>query len=226
MTQIHATRIIFDLDGTLIDSAPDLHAATNHVLETIGRPNVTLAQVRGFVGHGALLLIEKALIATGGMDGYRPADLRPKFVEHYGDNLTKLTQPFPGAARVLDSLRSGGAFLGLCTNKSAALVEPILEAIGFQAYFGAIAGGDTFSFKKPDPRHLTETANRLPGGGPVLMVGDSAPDIQAAKAAGIPSVAVTYGYSQIPVEELGADRTINALPELLDFVKTETDSSA
>ncbi len=220
MDQIHATRVIFDLDGTLIDSAPDLHAATNHVLKTIGRPAVTLEQVRSFVGHGALMLIEKALLATGGMNGYSPADLRPTFLEFYGDNLTRYTQPFPGAERVLSTLQSDGICLGLCTNKPAALVGPILEEIGFQAYFGAITGGDTFTFKKPDPRHLTETAKLLSGNGPVLMVGDSAPDINAAKAAGFPCVAVTFGYSQTPVGELGADRTISALPELLDFVNT------
>lgn len=220
MTQIVATKVIFDLDGTLIDSAPDLHAATNYVLKTIDRPTVTLEQVRSFVGHGALLQIEKALIATGGMGGYSPIDLRPRFLEYYGNNLTRHTRLFPGAIEVLDALQTADISLGLCTNKSEALVRPILEATGIDTYFRAITGGDTFPFKKPDPRHLIETANRLPGDGAALMIGDSAPDIHAAKAAGFPSVAVTYGYSHTPVEDLGADKVINALPDLLGFVKT------
>jgi len=218
MSKIVAAKVIFDLDGTLIDSAPDLHAATNHVLSSIGRDQVTLDQVRSFVGHGALMLIEKGLKATGGMENYSPLALRPAFLDFYGSNLTTHTRPFDGARDVLEHFQSVGVGMGICTNKPSALVRPILEGLGLDHYFSAITGGDTFDFKKPDPRHLLETAERIPGDGPILMVGDSAPDVDAARAAGVPSVAVTFGYSQTPAHELGADRVIETLTDLLDFV--------
>lgn len=218
MSKIVAAKIIFDLDGTLIDSAPDLHAATNHVLSFIGRDHVTLNQVRSFVGHGALMLIEKGLKATGGMEGHSPLALRTVFLDYYRKNLTAHTRPFDGARDILEHFRAAGVGMGICTNKPSALVAPILEGLGLDHYFSAITGGDTFDFKKPDPRHILETASRIPGGGAILMVGDSAPDIDAARAAEIPSVAVTFGYSQTPAHELGADRVIEALPDLLDFV--------
>lgn len=214
MCAFPVNKILFDLDGTLVDSAPDLHAATNHVLQSIGRETVSLEQVRHMVGYGALKLIELGLEATGGMAEYTAEGLRPAFLDYYKSNVTNHTVPFDGALEVLESLKKSGFQLGLCTNKPAELTHPILENLGLSQYFGAVTGGDTFEFRKPDPRHILETAARLPGGGPILMVGDSLPDIAAARAAKAFSAVVTFGYSQTPVAELGADKVISSLRNL------------
>lgn len=219
MSQFPVQKIIFDLDGTLVDSAPDLHAATNHVLESIGRDTVTLDQVRHMVGYGALKLIELGLEATGGLADHTPEALRPTFLDYYGQNITNHTLPFEGAVDLLDHLTTSGFQLGLCTNKPIALTHPILENLGLDRFFGAITGGDSFSFKKPDPRHILETAAMLPGEGPILMVGDSLPDIKGAKAAGAHAIAVTFGYSQQPVRSLGADAVIDQLAEISHLIR-------
>ncbi|RMB08902.1 phosphoglycolate phosphatase [Eilatimonas milleporae] len=217
-------KIIFDLDGTLIDSAPDLHAATNHVLETIGRPHITLGQVRHMVGQGARRLIEKGLTATGGRQNHSIDDLLPVFLEYYGNNLTRHgTSLFAGGADLLDTLSATGFGLGLCTNKPVALTKPLLSALKIDHHFGAVLGGDSLSVRKPDPRHLIETADRLSGStGAALMVGDSSSDIDAAKAAGWPSIAVTFGYSARPVQELGASHQVDSLREIAGLVLLKT----
>lgn len=219
MFPISVRKIIFDLDGTLVDSAPDLHAATNHVLTSIGRASVALDQVRHMVGYGALRLIELGLEATGGQEGYKAEDLRPLFLEYYGQHVTDHTVPFDGVFDTLREFQDAGIKMAVCTNKPAVLAEPVLRNVGLEPFFGAFTGGDSFSFKKPDPRHILETAAMLPGEGPVLMVGDSRPDIEGAKAAKLASIAVSFGYSQTPVEELGADQVIDNFSELAALIK-------
>lgn len=219
MSRFQANKIIFDLDGTLIDSAPDLHAATNHVLKSIGRDTVSLDQVRHMVGYGALRLIELGLEATGGTEGYTAEDLRPTFLEYYGDNITAHTRLFDGALDMMNHFKNEGIELGLCTNKPIALTEPILANLGIRGLFSAVSGGDSFEFKKPDPRHIFETGKKMTGEGPVVMVGDSRPDIEAAKAANIPAIAVSFGYSQTPIQDLGPDVVINHLSELKTLIR-------
>ncbi|SDD60292.1 phosphoglycolate phosphatase [Kordiimonas lacus] len=218
MSLFPAQKIVFDLDGTLIDSAPDLHAATNHVLEHIGRKTVTLDQVRHMVGYGALTLIKLGLEATGDGDEYTPEELRPVFLDYYGKNSTAHTRLFDGALDMLQHFRAAGVDLAICTNKPFLLTEPILANLGLRDLFSAVSGGDSFDFKKPDPRHILETASQMPGEGPIVMVGDSRPDIEAARAAGVPAIAVSFGYSQTPVHELAPDRVIDSLAELKTLI--------
>lgn len=218
MTRFSVDKILFDLDGTLVDSAFDLHAATNHVLTHVGRETVTLQQVRHMVGHGAKRLIELGLEATGGRESHEAAELLPVFLSYYRAHLADGTTIFPGGVEMLKALKSQGFSLAVCTNKPVALAHPLLQDLDIAQYFDAVTGGDSFEFKKPDPRHLLETASLLSGDGPFLMVGDSINDIASAKAAGAPSVAVDFGYTDIPAAELGADHLISSLSELPSLV--------
>ena len=207
-------KILFDLDGTLVDSAYDLHAATNHVLTHVGRKTVSLEQVRHMVGFGAKRLIELGLEATGGREAHEAADLLPVFLSYYRAHIADGTRIFPHGVEMLKDLKSKGFALAVCTNKPLSLTRPLLQHLDLAPYFEAVTGGDSFGFKKPDPRHLLETAKLLPGDGPFLMVGDSINDIAAARGAGAPSVAVDFGYTDIPPAELGADHLISSLGAL------------
>ena len=214
MTRFSVDKILFDLDGTLVDSAADLHAATNHVLAHVGRKSVSLEQVRHMVGFGAKRLIELGLEATGGRESHEATALLPVFLSYYRAHIADGTRVFSGGFDMLNTLKDKGFSLAICTNKPLALTRPLLQQLGLAPYFGAVTGGDSFAFKKPDPRHLIETAKLLPGDGPFLMVGDSINDIAAAREAGAPSVAVDFGYTDIPPDQLGADCLISTLGEL------------
>lgn len=213
--------IIFDLDGTLIDTAPDLTGALNHVLASEGRDTVPEADVRHMVGQGALMLIRRGMAATG-----TPASeedlprLLAEFLDYYGQNIAVRSTPFPQVREVLDLLREQGAILAVCTNKPRALSVPLFEALALTDYFPIIVGGNCLPVRKPDPAHLLTTIARA-GGTPerAVMIGDSFADIDAAKAASVPSVAVSFGYSSTPVTELGADRIIDDFAHLPEMVK-------
>lgn len=212
--------IVFDLDGTLIDTAPDLTMALNHVLASEGRPPMPEAQVRGLVGQGALALITRGMAASGAPaaedDLPRLLDL---FLAYYGKNLAVHSVPFPGAVNMLALLAEHGARLAVCTNKPIGLAVPLFDALELTEYFSAILGGDSLPVRKPDPLHLLETITQAGGDrARAVMVGDSAPDVDAARAALIPSVAVTFGYTQTPVEELGADVLIDHFDRLGDVL--------
>ena len=208
--------VVFDLDGTLVDTAPDLTAALNHVLPRAGRDPVGVADVRAMVGQGLRKLIERALTATGGIpDG---VDLEAMFegaFEYYAAHLTDRSVPFPAATDVLDRLAEAGVALGVCTNKPAALSERLLSELGLAGYFAAVLGGDSLAVKKPDAGHLLTTLERM-NARPreAVMIGDSKADVDAARAAGVAVVAVSYGYTMIPAEELGADAIVHTLSDL------------
>ncbi len=210
--------ILFDLDGTLVDTAPDLAGALDHALQSQGRRPVGLEAVRHMVGDGAVALVERGLEATGGItspDQFKAAVAA--FFVYYGANLTATSQPFDGVVRCLESLRRDGYRLAVCTNKAEQFTLPLLDRLDLTRHFDAIVGGDSFPVKKPDPAHLTGTIARATGGNAAnwaAMVGDSANDINAAKAAGLPSVVVSFGYTRIPPQDLGADRLINHFDEL------------
>ncbi|WP_417461811.1 phosphoglycolate phosphatase [Kordiimonas sp.] len=218
MSIFNVQKIIFDLDGTLIESAPDLYAATNHVLAHVNRPHVTLEQVRHMVGFGAKRLIELGLEATGGMENHDPAELLPVFLDYYRAHIADDTHVFEGGVEMLETLKAKGFSLAICTNKPMTLTEPLLKALRVNHYFDAVTGGDSFAFKKPDPRHLLATAAQMHGDGTFLMVGDSINDIAAARATKAPSVAVDFGYTDVAPHELGADRVISGLSELPELV--------
>lgn len=212
--------IVFDLDGTLVDTAPDLMRATNHVLATLGRPPISLEQVRVFVGHGARALISRGCAATGDpVDPRALETLYQEFVIFYAENIAEGSVPFPGLIPFLDRCLAGGIALGVCTNKLESLSVKLLEELGMDRYFGAIVGPDTLGIAKPDPRPYRETLRRLGGGEwQSLMVGDSETDIRTARAAGVPVVAVPFGYTSRPVAEFGPDHLIAHYDELWDVV--------
>ena len=222
MTHFTAQKILFDLDGTLVDTAPDLHAATNHTLQTIGRTPVPIDAVRHMTGFGAVKLIETALETTGGIDGYDFAELRDTFLAYYSENICVHSALYPHCLEMLNQLGGAGFQLAVCTNKPIGLAVSLLEKLGIFSLFGAVTGGDSYSFKKPDPRHLQETAGLLSGQGPTLMVGDASPDILGAQAAGIPVIAVDYGYADMPIEPLKPDHIISSLADLCVLLNLPT----
>lgn len=208
--------IVFDLDGTLIDTAPDLTGALNHVLTSEGRDTVPEADVRHMVGQGALMLIRRGMAATGAAVNEEDLPrLLSVFLDYYGANIAVKSGPFPQVREVLDFLRGQGATLTVCTNKPRVLSVPLFEALDLADYFPVIVGGDCLPTRKPDPAHLLTTIARAGGdAGRAVMIGDSFADIDAAKAASVPSVAVSFGYSMKPVAELGADRIIDDFADL------------
>jgi len=185
--------IVFDIDGTLIDTAPDLTNALNHVLTAYGHQPVASEVVRAAAGRGARAMIEEALRLAGVEDDVDR--MLAGFLAHYEANIATMSRPFPGALNALDRLAACGARLAVCTNKRERLTRMLLEALEIEGYFAAVAGRDTFPVSKPDPGHLLDVI-ALAGGDPAraLMVGDSAVDISAARSAKVPSILVSFGY--------------------------------
>lgn len=214
--KFNARAVIFDLDGTLVDTAPDLTLALNHVLGEAGRQVVRSAQVRHMVGHGARALIVKGLQDTGALLPEAQIDaMFEDFITFYGKNIAVHSRPFPGAVEYLRRLRDAGIKLGLCTNKRQDLTEALTDALDLTRYFEVIAGGDRFAAMKPDPRHVTGTLELLgAAANETLFIGDSETDLQAARAAGLPIALVTFGYSRDPVESLSPDALIESFEGL------------
>ncbi len=208
--------IIFDLDGTLAETVGDLCAATNHALSSIGRPALAAAEVRDFIGQGLRQLIARGLAHTGG--GLAEAELDElleRAFAFYADNLSHHSTPFAQVPEVLGGLRRAGHALAVCTNKPMRFTTPLLEDLGLDGFFSVVMGGDSLAVRKPDPGHLlavVEALGEVPAN--AIMVGDSQTDVSAAKSAGIPVVAVSFGYSQVPPAELGADALIDHFSEL------------
>jgi len=213
--------VIFDLDGTLVDTAPDLMRATNHVLEGLGRRAISMAEVRSFVGHGARALLTRGLAATGGVpENYDVEPDYKRFVEFYSRNIADGSEPFPGVVRLLERLKGEGFGLGVCTNKLEGLSVQLLDALGMSRYFGAIVGPDTLGIAKPDPRPFREAVSRLGLVAPrAIMVGDSETDILTARNAGVPVIGVPFGYTPRPVEEFGPDRMISHFDEAHEAIQ-------
>ena len=213
--------VIFDLDGTLVDTAPDLMRATNHVLGGMGRRPLEMSEVRAFVGHGARALLTRGLAATGGLpEGYDVEPDYKRFVEYYSANIAHGSAPFPGLLRLLDRLKAEGFGMGVCTNKLERLSVQLLEALDLTKYFGSVVGPDTLGIAKPDPRPFFEAVNRLELDNPrAVMVGDSETDILTARNAGVPVLAVPFGYTPRPVEDFGPDRMIAHFDEAYDAIQ-------
>ena len=205
--------IVFDLDGTLVDTAPDLTNALNDVLTRRGHAPASLDTVRQCVGHGARIMIEQALRRAAAEDDVDR--MLAEFLVHYEANIAVESRPFPGAVAALDDLAAQGAILAVCTNKRESLSRRLLQELGIDAYFGAIAGRDTFAVSKPDPGHLTGTI-ALAGGDPshALMIGDSEVDLRTAKAAGVPIVLVSFGYATTALHGLSPEAVIDHFDEL------------
>jgi len=210
---------VFDLDGTLIDTAPDLFATLDAVLTEAGYTSLPRSELFGSVGHGSKVMIEYAL----NFQGVEPTPERVQpmhlhFLEYYEANIAVGSRPFPGVIETLDRLAASGALLAVCTNKFEALSLELLAALGLSARFAAIVGPDTLGVRKPDPAHILGTIERA-GGDPAraVMVGDSRADIDAAKAAGIPVIAVDFGYTDVPVRDLTPDYVISHYDALFDL---------
>jgi phosphoglycolate phosphatase len=213
---MHGLTLVFDLDGTLVDTAPDLVAATNHVLQHVGLPQVDEKSLRPWIGHGAAYMVEHAMgPAAKELTAAQQAHLLEVYLEYYGRNIAVGSQPFEGTIDALESLSRQGAKLAVCTNKMEGMSRTLLDALGMTGYFASIAGRDTLPVFKPDPGHLLGTI-RLAGGEAerAVMIGDSRTDIATAKAANVPVVAVSFGYTDVPVSQLGPDAVIDHYRDL------------
>jgi len=193
--------LLLDLDGTLVDSLPDLAAALNRLLGELGAGPLPAEAVRGMVGDGARRLVERGLAAAALPTD--PAAATTRFLELYGEGLTVGTRPYPAVPKTLARLRETGWRLALCTNKPEAPSRAILAGLGLEGFFAAVAGGDSLPRRKPDPEPLLTLLREL-GGTPeaAVMVGDGTNDLLAAAAAGVPAVWAAYGYGGAEVEAL------------------------
>jgi phosphoglycolate phosphatase len=212
--------VVFDLDGTLVDTAPDLMAATNHVLSLLRRRPITMPEVRTFVGRGARIMIERGVAATG--DAIDDASLtyyHAEFLRHYEGHTADRSEIFPGVVALLKRLADSGIKAGVCTNKPEGLSRQLLDALDLSRFIGAIIGPDTIGIGKPDAAPYLEAVKRL-GVEPrhSLMVGDSEVDILTARAAGVPVIAVTFGYTARPVAEFRPDYLISHFDEIWDIL--------
>lgn len=195
--------LVFDLDGTFAHTAPDLLDSLNHCLECAGLPPADPRDLMKYVGHGGRVMIEKAMHARGKtVSPQMLEELMAAFIAHYEAGMPGKTKLFDGVMEALDRFTAAGWVHAICTNKYEGMSRRLLEGLGVADRFEAICGQDTFPFKKPDPRHLMETI-RMAGGDPenAIMLGDSVTDIDTAKAAGLPVIAVSFGYSDRPVAE-------------------------
>lgn len=215
--------VVFDLDGTLVDSAPDLHAAANVMLAELGRSRLDLSQVTSFVGNGVAKLVERCLAATGGFDEAVNARAFAVFREAYHAAPAALTRPFPGVIDALDALAGAGYALGVCTNKPEGPTFQVLEALGLASRFAAVVGGDTLPVMKPDPAPLLLCVERLAAGTErALYVGDSETDATTAHAAGLPFALFTRGYRKSPVESFETVLAFDDFARLAPFVTAAT----
>lgn len=206
--------IVFDLDGTLIDSVHDVNANINLVLEGIGRRPLTTDETKGGIGHGAQALVEKALELTGDAGPAAVIDrCTREFLDLYVRNPVQLTPVFAGVIDVLERLKAEGFSLGVCTNKPEATTDAVLDGLGLSGYFHAVTCGDKVPHRKPDGRHVLLTMEMM-GAGTAVMVGDSEADIAAARDAGIPVIAVAYGYRQCAADDLDSDVLIECFSDL------------
>jgi phosphoglycolate phosphatase len=214
--------LVFDLDGTLVDSLPDLVAATNHALSELSLPPLSTATLRQAVGFGARRMILDGLAQTGVTLPDPEIDrLLARFLAYYEPNIARETRPYDGAVAVLEGFRSAGARLAVCTNKRHALAERLLAALAIDGLFDAVVGGDSFPVCKPHPDHVRGAIRRAGGNpGAAVMVGDTGIDIAAARAAAIPVVACTFGYATEPVASLKPDAVISHYSELDAAVRT------
>jgi phosphoglycolate phosphatase len=206
--------ILFDLDGTLVDSVPDLAAAVNVLLSELGRPALSLPEVTGMVGDGAAKLVERALAARGAAATSSPAAL-DRFLALYEADPIRLTKPYDGVPAVLDGLAAAGWRLGVCTNKPERATRAVLAGLGLARHFAAVIGGDSGPTRKPDPGPLLAALARL-GGAPdsAAMIGDHRNDIAAARAAGMPVVFARYGYGEATLAGLAPDAFIDRFADL------------
>jgi phosphoglycolate phosphatase len=208
--------VVFDLDGTLVDTAPDLINALNYILVREGMPPVPLDSARTMIGAGARRLLERGLELDGRAVGLEDINrLTVDFIDYYAAHIADASRPFEGLEGALDDLAARGCRFAVCTNKLEWLSKLLLDRLGLSARFSTICGADTFGISKPDPAILRQTVARA--GGELfstVMVGDAGPDIGVARRAGVPVIGVTFGYTEVPIADLKPDLLINHMKEL------------
>jgi phosphoglycolate phosphatase len=210
--------LVLDLDGTLVDTAGDLVATLNLILQGEGLRPLAFEDARGLVGNGAKAMLEAGFIASGAHLAPERLDvLFDAFISYYTEHIADRSAPFPGALAALDRFATEGWRLAICTNKLEGLARHLLGRLGIVDRFALVAGQDTFGVRKPDPRHLTETIAGA-GGDPqfAVMVGDADFDIVVARAAAVPVIGVSFGYSPVPIADLLPDRVIDHFDELFE----------
>jgi phosphoglycolate phosphatase len=211
--------IIFDLDGTLVDTAPDLIDTLNTILGREGLPTVPYDEARALIGHGARRMIERGLAVAGRPAGDIDRMFRD-FITYYSEHMADRSRPFPGVEAALDTLAGRGCAFAVCTNKLEWLSVRLLKSLGLAERFAAICGQDTFGVQKPHPEALLGTLRRAGGSlDRAVMVGDSQTDIATARAARMPVVAVDFGYTDVPVRELGPDKIVSHYSRLPDAIE-------
>lgn len=208
--------LVLDLDGTLVDTAPDLLDSLNHVLDIASLPPARPEELRRFVGMGGKVMIERAFAAQNRkLEQDHLAELLTAFLSHYTAAIPGRSLLFDGAADAIARFRAAGWTLAVCTNKYESLAVKLIEALGHAQDFAAICGQDTFAWRKPDPRHLLLTIDEVDGTPDnAVMVGDSRADIDTAKAAGVPVVAVDFGYTDLHVSRFEPSVVISHFDEL------------
>lgn len=219
-----APLIVFDLDGTLVETAPDLVDTLNVILAGEKLPPVPYDEARKYIGRGARKMVERAFEADGRpVEGAHLDRLVAQFLAHYSDHIADRSHPFPHLVEALDLMAAQGARFAVCTNKLEWLSVKLLDKLGLTARFAAIVGQDTFGVMKPDPTPLLGAIERA-GGRPdfAIMVGDSETDIATAQAAKIPVVAVDFGYTELVLADLSPDRLISSFAALPDVVREIT----
>src|SRR5665213_63668 len=208
--------VVFDLDGTLVDTAPDLISALNFVLDREGMPPLPLHQARNMIGAGARRMLERGLELDGRAASVADiTKLTSDFIDYYAAHIADASRPFDGLETALDDLAAAGYRLAVCTNKLEWLSKRLLDRLGLSARFAAICGAATFGVSKPDPAILRETVARAGGElSAAIMVGDAGPDVGMARRARIPVIGVEFGYTEVPMAELKPDRLIDHMREL------------
>jgi phosphoglycolate phosphatase len=208
--------VVFDLDGTLVDTAPDLISALNFVLDREGMAPVPLDSARNMIGAGARRMIERGLEADGRAASLAEIDrMTANFVDYYAAHIADASRPFDGLESALDDLAGRGYQFAVCTNKLEWLSKKLLDELGLSRRFSAICGADTFGVSKPDPAILRQTVARARGElSSTIMVGDAGPDIGVARRAGVPVIAVEFGYAEVPIADLGPDLLIGNMTDL------------
>jgi phosphoglycolate phosphatase len=221
MVHAYPRTLVFDLDGTLVDTSADLCASLNHVLRLYARPEVDADTVRHLVGHGARALIQRGLALAGEDDPALVEEAVPHFLRYYADNIAVGSRPYAGVEAALDELADSGVVTAVCTNKPEALARQLIGALGWERRFAAILGGDSLSVRKPDAAHVLGTIQAAGGAvGSSVFVGDSSVDVAAARAAQVPVVVVSFGFADIAPAELGADAVIDHYDALLPLLRS------
>ena len=214
--------VVFDLDGTLIDSLPDVLVSLNLLLAEDNRRPLNLAELRNLVGRGATPMVENAYSMTGQTikSTSQLKDTVHRYLKYYKSNPVGNTVIFPNVIDTLEKLKQKGFSMGICTNKPFEMTLLVLEGLGINIFFDGVTGGDNLPYNKPDPRHILKTLELMKSeSSSSVMVGDSWVDIKAARNSGLPVIAVNYGYNNEPVESLNADTVIEDMALLPEAIK-------